>query len=524
MNALPDSASTWPDGTAMTLGKSNLFRERVLSVLIPTYNEKPYLKRCVERILRTPLPNRMQKEIIIIDDGSTDGSRHIVESLEKDYPSVVRGVYLVSNRGKGAALSAGIHHVTGQYVIFQDADLEYDPAEYELLLRPLLEGVADVVYGSRFLPRSMRRVLNYHHALGNKFLTHLSNATTGLDLTDMETGYKAFRAEILKTIPIRSCRFGVEPEITAKVAKRNCIVYEVPISYRGRMYSEGKKIGWKDGVAAIGTIIKYAFLDDCYEQTYGKQILENLSHARRFNRWMVRTVEPFLGDRILEVGSGIGNISKLLPRRELLTLSDVDDIYLDILRNAFADAEDVRIVKLDLNVLGDFEALGGGSYDTVVCLNVLEHIEDDLSALGNIRYVLDSGGKLILIVPQYPFLFGSYDRAVGHFRRYTRGELVDKLEASGFRLIKFRSFNCLAVVGWWLNSCLLNRTSMDKWQLKLYDSLVPVLAVLERLLPLGGLSLMCVAENSVRQKAAIESLATQNLPTDRCSESKMDGG
>jgi 2-polyprenyl-3-methyl-5-hydroxy-6-metoxy-1,4-benzoquinol methylase len=271
-------------------------------------------------------------------------------------------------------------------------------------------------------------------------------------------------------------------------------VYEVPISYRGRSYSEGKKIDWRDGFAAIYTIVKYWLIDDCYEGTYGRRILENLSQARRFNRWMVRAIEPHLGDRILEIGSGIGNISKFLPKRERLTLSDIDEVYLEILRNAFRDTEGVDIVKLDLSDPQDFEALGKGSYDTVVCLNVLEHIEDDVAALENMGRVLSPGGRLVLILPQYQWLFGSYDEAVGHYRRYTRAQLLDKLERSGFRPILLRSFNSLAVLGWWLNSRVLKRTSMDKWQLRLYDSLVPVLSLLEKVLPLGGLSLMCAAQ------------------------------
>jgi hypothetical protein len=189
-------------------------------------------------------------------------------------------------------------------------------AELSGEFQAIKEGHGDVVYGSRFASRTMRRVFNYHHALGNKFLTRLSNITTGLDLTDVETCYKAFRADVLKTIPLRSNRFGIEPEITAKIAKRNCVVFEVPISYAGRNYSEGKKIGWKDGYSAIYTILKYWFVDDCFDEHYAQAILHNLAHARRFNKWMVKGIEPYLGDRILEVGSGIGNISWLLPKKE----------------------------------------------------------------------------------------------------------------------------------------------------------------------------------------------------------------
>ena len=166
------------------------------------------------------------------------------------------------NQGQGAAIRRAVQEMTGQYAIIQDADLEYDPNDYMVVLKPLVEGLADAVYGSRFATREMRRIVHYHHKLGNLFLTHLSNFMTGLDLTDMETCYKAFRTDLLKTIPLRSNRFGIEPEITAKLARRKAVIYEVPISYHGRAYTDGKKIGWRDGVSAIWTILKYAFVDD----------------------------------------------------------------------------------------------------------------------------------------------------------------------------------------------------------------------------------------------------------------------
>ncbi len=469
-------------------------RSGVLSILIPVYNERAYLRRCVERILEVPLAYSLQKEIVIVDDGSTDGTTQVIQELAARYPNDVRAVYLKKNQGKGAAIRRAVEEMSGEYAIFQDADLEYDPNDYNIILQALKKGKADVVYGSRFASREMRRVFNFHHALGNKFLTFLSNITTGLDLTDMETCYKAFRTDILKTIPIRSDRFGIEPEITAKIAKRSCAVFEVPINYSGRGYNEGKKIGWKDGITAIYTIIKYWLIDDCFNQQYAQAILHNLSGARRFNQWMVKSIEPYLGNRILEVGAGIGNISRLLPKKEELIISDVDPVYLDILRVAFRDNDIVKIVNLDIQDHAGAAALGKGNCDTVVCLNILEHVEDDLKALENIHYMLAPGGKLILLVPQYQWLYGSYDRHAGHVRRYSRRELQQKLTAASFKILRFKNFNTLAMLGWWINSCLMQRTSMDRWQLKIYDTLVPLLRMVESLLPLPGISLICVAE------------------------------
>jgi len=475
-------------------GHTGVFRPGVISILIPVYNESAYLRRCVERVLAAPLQYNLKKELIIVDDGSTDGTDQVVRELAATYPEDIRAFFQEQNQGKGAALRRAIQEMTGEYVIFQDADLEYDPNDYHILLKAMKEGHADVVYGSRFATRTMRRVFNYHHALGNKFLTHLSNMTTGLDLTDMETCYKAFRSDILKTIPLRSNRFGIEPEITAKVAKRSCTVFEVPISYAGRSYSEGKKIGWKDGVAAIYTILKYWLIDDCFDQHYAHAILHNLSQARRFNKWMVKSIEPFLGDRILEVGSGIGNISRLLPKRERLIVTDVDPTYLEILKVAFKDNDIVDVAKLDLTRRQDAEKLGESVCDTVICLNVLEHIDNDVAALGHIHHMLTAGGRLVLLVPQYKWLFGSYDEHAGHVRRYNRRELTAKLEEANFRVVRFRNFNSLAILGWWVNSCWLKKANMDKWQLKIYDTLVPLLRLVEKILPLPGISLICIAE------------------------------
>jgi len=226
-----------------------------LSVVIPCYNEAATIERLVEAVRNAPWP---EVELVVVDDGSTDGTRALLEGSLR--PRIDRLLLHDRNRGKGAALRTGFQGATGDFVIVQDADLEYDPRDYPAVLAPLVDGRADVVYGSRFLGGAPHRVLYFWHSVGNGFLTLLSNMFTDLNLTDMETCYKAFRREVIQSIEIEEERFGFEPEVTAKVARLGCRIYEVGISYSGRTYAEGKKIGYRDGFRAIWCILKYNLL------------------------------------------------------------------------------------------------------------------------------------------------------------------------------------------------------------------------------------------------------------------------
>ena len=239
-----------------------------VSVVIPVYNEESTLDELVSRVKQSPI----KKEIILVDDFSTDNSRNLLKKYESEKDITV--LYHKWNKGKGAALRTGFNAVTGDVVIIQDADLEYNPKEYEVLLQPIVDDLADVVYGSRFLS-GPRRVLYFWHYLGNKFLTLCSNALTNINLSDMETCYKVFRSSLLEDIEFQSDRFGFEPEFTIKVARSGYRIYEVPISYDGRSYADGKKITWKDGFEAIYTLIKYSF----FESKKAPSAINKLQHA-----------------------------------------------------------------------------------------------------------------------------------------------------------------------------------------------------------------------------------------------------
>jgi glycosyltransferase involved in cell wall biosynthesis len=454
-----------------------------LSVIIPVYNERP----TIEELLRRVREVAIDKEIVVVDDASTDGTRDFLSSLPAE-PGL-RVVLQPENRGKGAAVRRGLTEAQGEVVIIQDADLEYDPRDYTKLIEPIDQGLADVVYGSRFLGWP-RRVLHFRHQLANRFLTTLSNLATDLNLTDMETCYKMMTREVARSLRLRSDRFAIEPEITAKIARLGYRVYEVPISYHGRDYWEGKKITWTDGVAALWTILRCAFVDDEENEDAGYRILRRMQKVSRYNRWMWQQLERFVGRRVLEVGSGVGNMTRFLLGRERIVATDLNDKYLKILHHLFDEYPHVVIERFDLNK--EAPSWGAERIDTVLCLNVLEHIERDDEALASLFRLLEPGGRLVLLVPALRALYGSLDRALAHRRRYAREELLAKLRRAGFEVEDSWFFNLLGVAGWYLNSRLLRRTTFPPVQLALYDRLVPLFRLESRFRLPVGMSLIAV--------------------------------
>ena len=485
-------------------------RAGLLSILIPVYNERAHLARCIRRVIAAPLPGDLRREIVLVNDASTDGTAELVDELARRHPDIIRAFHQPRNRGKGAAIRRAISEMRGDFAIFQDADLEYDPSEYGAVLRPLLDGRADVVYGSRFATRAERRVLNFHHELGNRLLTTISNWLTGLNLTDMETCYKAFRADLLRSIPLRSNRFGIEPEITAKIAHRRFIVYEVPVSYYGRGYDEGKKIGWRDGFNALYVMLKYRWIEDCYSDPIRARVRADLSNARRYNRAIYRRIRPYLGRRILEMEAGIGLFSRRLPQRERLTLAEGDPACLRLLRDRFRDSDVAEALALNPDRAEDFAALPAEGYDTILGINLLQTVEDDAALLRRLADRLAPGGRILLWLPAHPALFGEYDRALGIRRRYDRRGLRALAAAAGLRVERLREFNFLGLFGWWINSRLLRRRRPGRVLITLMDWTIPVMHPLERALPLPGLHCFCVLQKP--------------LPGDRAGSGAPPGG
>ena len=462
-----------------------------LSVLIPVFNEEYTVDEILDKVRSVELPGGLQREIVAVDDCSRDKTRQRLQEYAAKHPDVQVFWHDV-NQGKGAAIRTAIEKATGDIIIIQDADLEYDPDDYPRLLKPILNGDADVVYGSRFLASEYKRVLFFWHSWGNHMLTLFSNILTDLDLTDMETCYKVVRADILKSIPIRCNRFGIEPELTAKFAKRGCRIYEVPISYRGRTYQEGKKITWWDGVKALCIMLWFWLVDDIYNEQYGHRILHQLSHAHRFNRWMAETIKPWVGESVLEIGAGMGTMTqRMLPRQRYVS-SDIDPLHLHYLRNLYSDNRRVEVAEVDVEKAEHFEP-HRGQFDTVVCLNVLEHVKEDVAAMRNILSALKPGGRACILVPRSMALYGSSDEVLEHQRRYTEEELAAKLKEAGFTVDKMFSFNRATVPAWFINGRVFKRKDFSRVQLKIFDSMIFILRKVDWLLPWKGLSLIAIA-------------------------------
>ena len=485
-----------------------------LSVLVPVYNEQYLLEASLKRLGvlgESPFLERVR--VIVVNDASTDSTKEAIGRLQESLAgaglSGFEWIFLEheKNRGKGAAIRTAMEHVDTDLAVVHDADLEYHPEDLVKMIPLFVMEKADAVYGSRFLSGEYRRVLLFRHSLGNLLLTLLTNIVTDLNLTDMETCYKMVRSEILKSIPLESSRFGIEPEITIKLAKRGARIFEVPIRYSGRTYAEGKKITCKDGVQALVALVKFGISDRIYvADEYGSEILARLNRAPRFTKWMADTIRPYLGEHVLEIGAGIGNLTANLIPRTVYCASDVNPHYLDRL-------EKLRLSRPYLNVrftdASAEESYPAEEFDTVICLNVIEHLRDDEGALRNIRSRMTKLGRAIILVPNGPELYGSLDRVLGHYRRYTREQLLETCQRAGFKVEKVLKFNRIGSPAWWWNGKILKRTTFGLWQLKVLNTMLPLVEPIDRFLPFAHLSWVVILRtNDVQTDEAVS--ATPN--------------
>jgi SAM-dependent methyltransferase len=483
-----------------------------LSIVVPFYNELRTLPTVIQRLLAVDFASLgVETEILFVDDGSTDASRALLDPLPRED---CRLLVHKTNRGKGAAVKTGLEAATGDLLCIQDADLEYHPDDLPALVEPIIAGEYDVVYGNRF--KGSAAGLYYSHRLANRMLNTTVNVLFNRYLSDVYTGYKVFTRSAFDGLSLTARSFTVEMELTAHFLRKGLVIYEVPISYRARTYAEGKKIHFKDGFLAAGAAVRYRFapagdvakgpLDrrapdapgalDSVEGDLGSihaRGLEDLVEAGAYRRYIAEHVRPWCGSSVLQVKAGLGDLTEHLaaaPASRRVVAVDDDPLCVRALEDRFARAPNVEVALLDL----DQELKVAPPVGTVLAVNVLEYVADDVTAVRRMAAAAEPGGTLVLIVAGYPSLAGAYEQALRQ-RRYTPASLRGTVEEAGLDVVELRPINLLGGLAWWLAVRVAGIARPTPGLVRLYDRLVvPAERVIERRLePPFGQSLVCVA-------------------------------
>ncbi|MHB8419265.1 MAG: methyltransferase domain-containing protein [Myxococcales bacterium] len=422
------------------------------------------------------------EQILIADAGSRDGTDREAERLTRQG---LCELLRLPRTGRGTAVRAALPRVRGETVVLLEPRRSCEPSDVPALIEPIRQGRADLVLGSRFVG-AQRAVSGFWDALSSRTLAAVAGAAVDLALSDLGAGAQALPTAAARALDLRSEGAGVDAEIVAKVARMRYRILEVPVRLE-----RGTPLREKG--ALLLSAFRYAAIDDAENEHGGYRTLQVMDQAPRYAEWLVSLMRPHLGRRVLEIGAGIGTITRQLLDRELVVPLDVEPRYVRQLENAFRGVPHVRPLCADASAL-DLEALRAERFDTVILSNVLEHLPDDRGALRTFRRLLGPGGRVLLVVPAHQGIYGSLDRAVGHHRRYGRRDLARLVAEAGFEVAALRAVNLPGIAGWVVNGRLLGRRRVPPLQLRLYDRLAPLVAAVERRLePPVGLSLFCVA-------------------------------
>jgi SAM-dependent methyltransferase len=472
-----------------------------LSVLMPIRNNCATLFEIVERVLTSPLP--LELELVAVDGGSTDGSWELIEDLAAA-DGRIQAIRLSARRSHGNMVRAAIEHMTGDVAVVQNAACPCDPHDYPLLLQPILQGVADAVYGSRALG-SPRRVSTGRRQRLSWLLRRVSNLINDQDLTSVHNDAKMVRADVLKQLRLTSNTPAFETELICRLAQRRARVYEVPVGVAAQAWQDEKGGGALDALRAVCEVFRCRFVDPQFTDHSGFYVLSSMSRAENYNRWILRHVHPYLGRRVMEAGSGIGSMSALMLGNRRLLLVDNEPMYVSMLRQRFGHRGDVRVDEADLTQSTSFQRWQGENLDTVLCSNVLEHLPPDHQVLRDFHQVLAPGGHCVIVVPAGRWLYTVLDQELGHYRRYAVEELRRKMSAVGFDVVYAKQFSRLGALSWAVFGHLLGRRQLGPRQMALFDRILPLAKIMEHLLPLPGMSLIMVGRK--KQAAALRAVA-----------------